>query len=169
MSSSPGVSQQVMLIRRAYSKLACYLPRVVLSPLGWLAGFCILLTCPPHGTDELLLSKGPWGKGRGEKKSRVFETIHHPLLICPSVTQRIYLLPRRIRIHDLQNVFQSVVLGPHASDSSVLLNWFLGTFSDLRHLNVCDVGSRMCFFILSSSPPPGDFFMWRKIWESLFQ
>lgn len=67
MSSSPGVSQQVMLIRRADSKLACYLPRVVLSPLGWLAGVCILLTCPPHSTDKLLLSKGFWSKGKEEK------------------------------------------------------------------------------------------------------
>lgn len=69
-SASPLVCQQVMLIRKAGSKLPCHLPRVKLRPLGQLAGVGVLPAGPPHGTGKLLQTKGFWSKGEGKKIGR---------------------------------------------------------------------------------------------------
>lgn len=88
---------------------------------GWQVSEYFPRARPPHGTGKLLLSKGFWlgQRGRGQNPERYSNpTTHHTLLIYPSVTPRVYLLPGGIRIHDVGECFSNC--GPWTTGNRIL-------------------------------------------------
>lgn len=158
MGSSPGVSQQVMLISKADSERPS--PPSSSTARTRLAGRCLHTShAPTPWHRRAAAEQGILGqRGRGKKSNEVFKTTHHPLLVC-------LLWCRGFTI------FPSVVLGPHSGMriTCAFKFRFLCCTSDLlNESKSLTSGPANLFSLNFLSSRPQVIFMQKKTWGSLF-